>query len=128
MNFNLVVLEGRLTRDPELKQVGKENVDVVNFSLAVNRRFGTDEVDFFDIEAWRKQAEVVAAHKSKGDLLLVKGRLKQDTFEKDGQKRSKVKVVADEIVFQPGKGDGSGNSGNSNSGDGGNTGDEDIPF
>lgn len=125
-SFNLVVLEGRLTKDPELRQVGKDNIDVVNFSIAVNRRWNREEVDFFTVEAWRKLAEIVAANKSKGDLVLVKGELKQDTYEKDGQKRERVKVVADHIEFQPGKGDGSG--GNSTGSSSNSADDDSIPF
>jgi single-strand DNA-binding protein len=96
---------GRMTADPELKETnnGKQ---VVNFSLAVNRRFSKeDTADFFDVTAWGRNAENVAAYKSKGDLIFVQGDLQNDKWEKDGQTRVKTKLVAQTIQFVSNKGE-----------------------
>jgi single-strand DNA-binding protein len=105
--FAFAEVQGRLTRDPELNETnsGKQ---VVNFSLAVNRRFNkNDEVDYFDITAWGELAKNVAAYKNQGDLVYVRGSLQNDKWEKDGQKRVKTKLVANDVVFVSNKGDGS---------------------
>jgi single-strand DNA-binding protein len=121
--FTDVQIVGRLTRDPELNQTGN-GTNVANFSIAVNRDFKNDEVDYFDVTAWKTLAELVTAHKKQGDLILVQGNLRQDRYEKDGQKRSKVYVVANRVVFLPSKNDdGWDKSESNNSGD-----DGDIPF
>lgn len=111
MNYNRVILEGRISRKDDLRQTGS-GVDVLNFGLAVNRKFNGDEVDFFNVTAWRKTAELVAQYKQVGDLILVEGTLRTDKFEKDGQTRTSTYVVADSVVFQPGKGDGNSGTGN----------------
>jgi single-strand DNA-binding protein len=108
----MATVQGRLTRDPELTNTnsGKQ---VVNFSLAVNRRFNkNDEVDYFDITAWGKLAETIAAHKNQGDLVMVSGDLQNDKWEKDGQKRVKTKLVAQNVVFVSSKGEGNSSNGN----------------
>lgn len=96
-NTNVVVLRGRLTRDPESRQVGEHTK--VSFSLAVNR-YG-DKVSFFDVEAWRRPAEIVQAYVTKGKLITVNGYLDQQTWEQDGHKRSKVVVVARDVELDP---------------------------
>lgn len=101
--LNSVVLIGRLTRDPEARYL-TSGVAVTNFSLAVDRSFknrdGEKETDFFDCVAWRKLAETVAQHIRKGRLVAVQGRLQQDRWKNnEGQNRSKVQVVADEVRF-----------------------------
>ena len=96
-NTNVVTLRGRLTRDPEAKQVGDKTV--VAFSLAVNG-YG-EKVSFLDVEAWGKTAEVVEAYAGKGKLVTVTGRLEQQRWEKDGQKRSRVIVVARDVELDP---------------------------
>lgn len=100
VSFNRVILAGNLTRDPELKHTN-DGVPVANLGLAVNRvRSKNDEVDFFDITVWRDLAETVVQYKSKGDPILVEGRLQYRTWEaQDGSTRSKVDVVADSIQF-----------------------------
>lgn len=116
VSFNKVVLAGNLTRDPELRFTG-DGVPVASFGLAVNRvRSKSDDVDFFDITAWRELGETVTNYKKKGDPILVEGRLQYRTWEaKDGSKRSKVDVVADNIQFL-GKGNAEGgNNGSSGS-------------
>jgi len=80
---------------------------VCGFGLAVNRVFSkNDEVDFFNVSAWRELGERVANYKKKGDPVLVEGRLQYRTWEaQDGSKRSKVDVVADNVQFLGGRGD-----------------------
>ena len=110
VSFNRVVLAGNLTRDPDLRFT-KEGVPVAGFGLAVNRvRSKSDEVDFFDVSAWRELGETVANYKKKGDPILLEGRLQYRSWKaQDDSKRSKVDVVADNIQFL-GSGAGKGNS------------------
>ena len=108
-NYNRVILAGNLTKDPELRfvEIDGDGVPVCSFGLAVNRvRSRNEEVDFFDISAWRELGETIANYKTKGDPILVEGRLQYRTWEaQDGSKRSKVDVVADTVQFL-GRGDG----------------------
>lgn len=97
--MNLVVLKGNLARDPELRMVGGEKqTAVVNFSIAVNREFvranGTQDkiTSFISCEAWDSGAEAIAKTLKKGDLVLVEGSLRNDSWEKDGVKHSTLKV------------------------------------
>ncbi len=100
-SYNRVIEVGRLTRDPELNQT-TGGLDVANFSIAVDRIGKSDDVDFFECETWRDQATNLAAFKKKGDLVLVEGRLKQNRFkDKDGNNRSKVVIVADNVTYFP---------------------------
>jgi single-strand DNA-binding protein len=100
VNFNRVVLAGNLTRDPELRFTN-DGIPVCSFGLAVNRvRSRSEEVDFFNITAWRELGETVANYKKKGDPILLEGRLQYRTWEaQDGSKRSAVDVVADRVEF-----------------------------
>src|SRR3712207_6768383 len=100
VSFNRVVLAGNLTRDPELRFTNN-GIPVCQFGIAVNRvRSKSEEVDFFDITAWRELGETIANYKKKGDPILVEGRLQYRTWEaQDGSKRSKVDVVADNVQF-----------------------------
>jgi single-strand DNA-binding protein len=95
-----------LTRDPELRFTN-DGIPVCSFGLAVNRvRSRSEEVDFFDISAWRELGETIANYKKKGDPILLEGRLQYRTWEaQDGSKRSKVDVVADNIQFLGGRSD-----------------------
>ena len=102
---NRVLLGGNLTRDPQVRFLANEQA-VANFGLAINRRFKgsdgqmKDEVTFIDIEAWGRTAELVGQYLTKGRACFVEGRLKLDNWDdKDGQKRSKLKVVADSVQF-----------------------------
>ena len=106
VSFNRVVLAGNLTRDPELRFTN-DGIPVCSFGLAVNRvRSRSEEVDFFDISAWRELGETIANYKKKGDPILVEGRLQYRTWEaQDGSKRSKVDVVADNVQFLGGRAD-----------------------
>jgi len=99
---NAVVLMGNLTRDPEFKQF--ENGSVVKFGIASNAKFKSgneykEEVTYIDIECWGKQAESINKYCQKGKRVLVQGRLKLDQWEKDGQKRSKLFVSANNVTF-----------------------------
>jgi single-strand DNA-binding protein len=111
-DFNLVVEAGNLTRDPELKFTNN-GIPVCNFGIAVNRvRSQNDEVDFFDVTAWRELGETIANYKSKGDPILIKGRLQFRSWEaQDGSKRNKVDIVAEEVQFLPRGGGDSENGG-----------------
>ncbi len=119
VSFNRVVLAGNLTRDPELRFTNN-GIPVCGFGIAVNRvRSKSEEVDFFDITAWRELGETIANYKKKGDPILVEGKLQYRTWEaQDGSKRSKVDVVADNIQFLGRAGDGGGEGGAS-AGEGG---------
>lgn len=103
--INRVLLGGNLTRDPQVRFLANEQA-VANFGLAINRRFKgsdgqmKDEVTFVDIEAWGRIAELVGQYLTKGRACFVEGRLKLDSWDdKDGQKRQKIKVVADSVQF-----------------------------
>lgn len=110
-SINQVILMGRLTRDPEMRTTpGGKNV--TSFSLAVDKAFGQDDsADFFDITAWEKLGELVNQYLAKGRRCLVQGRLSYRQWEQDGQKRSKVEVVATDVTFLDGpQGDDGGSS------------------
>ena len=100
VNFNRVILAGNMTRDPELRFTN-DGIPVCSFGIAVNRvRSRSEEVDFFNISAWRELGETIANYKKKGDPILVEGRLQYRTWEaQDGSKRSAVDVVADRVEF-----------------------------
>ncbi len=101
---NSVTLVGNVTRDPELRFT-PAGVAQATFGLAVNRRWQNrqtqeweEAVSFFDVVAWRELAENASESLSKGVRVLVTGRLEQRSWESnEGEKRSKVEVVADEI-------------------------------
>lgn len=92
---------GRLTADPvvQTKNIGGEEVAVCNFSIACDPESSNKQADFYDCVAWRKQAENLAAYMSKGQTVMVVGRPHLDTWEKDGEKRSKTKYQIDRIKF-----------------------------
>jgi single-strand DNA-binding protein len=100
-SFNRVILVGNLTRDIELKFLGSGTA-VAEIGMAVNDKVKKgdswiDEVTFVDVTLWGKTAEVAKQYLSKGSPLLVEGRLKLDQWEKDGQKRSKMRVVGEKM-------------------------------
>jgi len=108
-SVNQVVLLGNLTRDPELRQT-PGGQDVVNFSLALNRSYKKDDewveaTDFVDIVAWGTLASNVAQHLTSGSKALIEGRLQSRSWEQDGQKRSKLEVLANDVIFLDGKSD-----------------------
>ena len=98
MAFNLVILTGRLTKEPELKH-GSSGTAYCKFTLAVNRMKKDDPADFIFCSAFGKTAELIAEYVKKGNNLGVQGRLQQDTYEKDGEKISKTGVTVDKIEF-----------------------------
>lgn len=122
-SINQVILMGNLTRDPELRTT-PSGQSVCSFSIAVNRSWqgqdGTqqDAVDYFDVTAWGKLGELVNQYMSKGRKCLVQGRLSQRSWEQDGQKRSKVEVVASDVTFLDG-GSAGGDGGSTRSSSGG---------
>ena len=103
--MNSVCLIGRLVRSPELKYT--QNGDAVaEFSIAVDRKGKSDEADFFDVTAWRGQAESVASNLTKGRLVGVSGYLRQDRWQNaEGQNRSKVCITAHQVDFLDWPGD-----------------------
>ena len=102
--LNRIILMGRLTRDPELRQT-QSGASVANFSLAVDRDFkdkqtGEKTTDFIDIVAWRSSAEFVSRFFTKGRMAVVEGRLQiRDWKDKDGNNRRSAEVVADHVYF-----------------------------
>lgn len=97
-----VTVIGNITAEPEVKTT-KTGSSVLKVGLAVNRRWKNkqdeweEEVSFFDVNAWGELADNVASSLSKGSRVIVTGRLEQQSWEKDGQKQSKVVLVADDI-------------------------------
>lgn len=118
LNLNKVVLCGRLTADPELKQT-QNGIAVVSFSLAVNRRFtrGADgqnnsQADFINCVAWRQTAEFISRYFHKGSSLCVTGSIQTRTWtDNAGAKRYATEVVVDEAMFVDSRAD-SASSGN----------------
>ena len=114
LNFNKVMLGGRLTGDPELKQT-PSGVSVTSFSIAVNRRFGgkstggSDEqaggqqqtqADFINVTAWRQTAEFISRFFRKGSSIFIVGSIQTRTWtDQQGAKRYATDVVADEAYF-----------------------------
>ena len=95
-DINNLTIVGRLTRDPETKQVNGKSL--TNFSLAVKKGSkGKEEVSYFDLVAWEKTADLIATYCNKGKQVIITGELKQDRWEKDGQKRSRVSIVVKSI-------------------------------
>lgn len=111
-SFNRVILVGNLTRDVELRYT-PAGTAVTDIGMAVNDRVKrndqwVDEVNYFDITLWGRTAEVASEYLSKGSSILVEGRLKYDTWEQDGQKRSKIKIVGERMQMLGTRGGGGG--------------------
>ncbi len=108
-SVNQVILMGNLTRDPELRQT-PNGQSVCGFSLALNRSYRDangewqEATDYIDIVAWGPLGERVAQYLSKGRRCLVQGRLQSRSWEQEGQKRSKVEVLANDVTFLDGRG------------------------
>jgi single-strand DNA-binding protein len=114
-SYNRVILVGNLTRDPELRHISTGTA-VAEIGLAVNDRVKrndqwVDETTFVDVTLWSRTAEVANEYLSKGSSVLIEGRLKLDTWEKDGQKRSKLKVIGEKMQMLGGRGGGGGGGG-----------------
>lgn len=106
--LNSIILEGNLVRKPDARLTAK-GTPVCNFTVASNRYFrqeGVDEskeeVSFFDVETWARQAEVCEKYLDRGRGIRVVGRLKQDRWtDKEGKNQSKIKIVAEHVEFRP---------------------------
>ena len=106
LNLNKVVLAGRLTADPELKQT-QSGVSVVSFSLAINRRFASkngeqaeQQTDFINVVAWRQTAEFISKYFRKGSALCVTGSIQTRSWQDNqGQRRYATEVVVDDAMF-----------------------------
>ena len=113
ISVNKVLIAGNLTRKPETKNLGGDK-SVTNFGIAINERYkGKDgemkeSVVFLDVEAWNRTGQLVEQYLDKGSACFIEGKLKLDQWEDNGQKRSKVKIVADSVQFLGGKKDGEG--------------------
>ena len=113
-SYNRVILVGNITRDIELKYT-QGGTAVTDIGLAVNDRRKTatgewiDETTFVDVTLWGRTAEVASEYLGKGSPILIEGRLKLDTWETDGQKRSKLRVVCDRMQMLSGGSGGGGN-------------------
>ena len=105
--MNVVILMGRMTRDPELKYTSGGKA-FANFSLAVQKT--KDEVEFIDCTAWEKTAETIAEYFRKGNRILIQGRLSGSNYEQNGEKRKSTKVVVNSFEFVESSGT-SGNNG-----------------
>ena len=126
-DINHVVLVGRLTRDAELKYTAGGQA-VCKFAIAVNRRKKNgdqweDEVNYFDIVLWGRQGEAINQYLQKGKTVGVDGELKQDRWQQDGQNRTKVEIIANNIMLLGGSpGPGGNTGGNSGYSSGNNSG------
>ena len=101
--FNVIVVQGRLTRDPELRRTGS-GIAVASFAIACDRDYaekGRDrETDFLDVVAWRSTAEFVERNFRKGSMITVAGRLQiRNWTNKDGTNRRSAEIVADDVYF-----------------------------
>ncbi len=113
-SVNMVIVMGNMTREAELRYTPNGKA-VASFGVAVNRAF-TDasgekrqEVDFFDIVAWGKLAEIISQYGGKGQGVHIVGRLQNRSWEgTDGTKRNKTEIIANDISLVGGKGSGSG--------------------
>jgi single-strand DNA-binding protein len=115
-SFNRVILVGNLTRDPELKYI-PSGAAVTEIGLAVNDRRKNaqgewvEETTFVDVTLWSRTAEIASEYLSKGSPVLIEGRLKLDTWEKEGKKMSKLRVVGERMQMLGSKGQGGGGGG-----------------
>ena len=131
-SFNKVILLGNLTRDPEMRYTPSGS-PVASFGLAVNRRYRQgdeqkEEVCFVDISTFGRQAELAGEYLSKGRMVLIEGRLQFRTWEdQNGQRRSKLDVVAERVNFMPRTGQDGGGSRQSAGGAPPSYRDDDIP-
>ena len=114
LNLNKVILCGRLTADPELKQT-QSGIAVVSFTLAVNRRYQSktadgaqaQQADFINVVAWRQTAEFISRYFRKGSALCITGSIQTRSWQdQQGQKRYATEVVADEAMFVDSKNEG----------------------
>ena len=112
--FNLVVLTGRLTADPELRYTGN-NTPVTSFSIAVSRRYKAGEqaeADFINIVAWRQTAEFVTKYFQKGSMIGIEGSIQTRRYidKETGKNRTAFEVIANNVQFVESKRDGASSS------------------
>lgn len=149
MSVNSVNITGNLTRDPQLRQLTNGN-SVLDLGIAVNDRRKNpqtgdweDYPNFVDCSVFGKRAESLARYLRKGQKVAINGKLRYNSWEKDGQKRSKLSVIVDDLEFMSARGEDNGQGSNAGSnghaGNSGNNGnapsapaadvyDDDIPF
>lgn len=114
-SYNRVILLGNLVRDIELRYTNSR-VAICENAVAVNEKRKNaagewvDETSFIDVTFFGRTAEVVSEYLSKGSPIFIEGRMKQDRWEKDGQKRSKLYVIVDRMQLIGAKGEGKGSS------------------
>ncbi len=120
-SYNRVILVGNLTRDPELRYISS-GTPVADIGLAVNDRRKNangewvDEAQFIDVTLWSRLAEIASEYLSKGSPVLIEGRLKYDTWEsREGEKRSKLRVVGERMQMLGSRSGGGGSGGGSGS-------------
>jgi single-strand DNA-binding protein len=114
--FNLVVLTGRLTADPELRYT-TNNIPVTSFSIAVNRRYKAGEesqADFINIVAWRQTAEFVTKYFKKGSMIGIEGSIQTRKYvdKETGKNRTAFEVIANNVQFVESRRDGAGSGDN----------------
>jgi single-strand DNA-binding protein len=99
--LNKILLHGRLTADPEVKQVGTDKLSLCNFTLAVDRPYskGETKADFIQCQAWRQTADFIGKYFSKGKLIVVEGSLQNNNYEKDGVKHYTYVVGVQNVSF-----------------------------
>lgn len=120
LNLNKVVLAGRLTGDPELKQT-QSGVSVTSFSIAVNRRYSSrnseqaeQQTDFINLVAWRQTAEFITKYFRKGSAICVTGSIQTRSWQDNqGQKRYATEVIVDDAMFVDSRNESNAASGNS---------------
>lgn len=105
--LNKVILMGRLTADPEIKQTSN-GISVLSFSIAVDRNYSKEEkkVDFINLVAWRQTAEFIERYFTKGQMIAVEGSIQTRNYEdKTGAKRTAFEVLASQVYFAGSKND-----------------------
>ena len=125
--MNLTILTGRLTKDPEVK-FGQTGKAYARFTLAVNRPFSKDEVDFINCVAFGKTAELIVEYLRKGHKVGVTGRLQMNRYEVNGEKRTSYDVIVDTVEFLESKQNGSKTENTSNKKDNDDTQEDEFPF
>ena len=104
MAMNKILLQGRLTKDPEIRLTSK-NDKVARFTIAVDRDFNREETDFINCVAFKATAAFIGSYFTKGDMILVAGRLHINQYtSKDGSNRTAAEVLTDNVWFCGGKG------------------------
>lgn len=104
--MNKIILMGRLTKDPEVRYIQRDNTPVARFSLAVDKKYKRDDgitADFFQMVAFGKAAEFAEKYLRKGTKLLISGRVQTGTYEKDGVRMPFFEVVVEEQEFAESK-------------------------